>query len=284
MSKELKFISPLYNTTFKYLWKEDKCKKWLSRLIYLITNVDLSEYYPYDQELNSGNDFKDYRLDILFVKDIQNFKDSDAINIEMYKKYNESDAFKSHAYIFRLLGFSYDKGSAYKNKKVIQVNFNDGEFKYDKDISLLCYQLKDKNTDYYLDDLKIYDVFLNKYKGICYNGANELDAMLSLISASSYDKMREIANGNKEALRIVEELEKLAVDEEFYGVYNNEKVQRKLQNTAKQIGYEEGLEQGKIEEKLEIAKNLLKMNLPLEQISEVTGVNLEDIEKMYKEL
>ena len=34
---------------------------------------------------------------------------------------------------------------------------------------------------------------------------------------------------------------------------------------------------------MEIAKNLLKMHLPLEQISEVTGVNLEELEKMYKE-
>ena len=51
--------------------------------------------------------------------------------------------------------------------------------------------------------------------------------MLSLLHCKSYEEMREVANGNKEALNIVEELERLSVDGQFIGVYNAEVVHKK---------------------------------------------------------
>ena len=45
-------------------------------------------------------------------------------------------------------------------------------------------------------------------------------------------------------------------------------------------GKEEGIEQGKTEEKTEVAKRLLKMNLPIEQIIEITELTEEEINKL----
>ena len=49
---------------------------------------------------------------------------------------------------------------------------------------------------------------------------------------------------------------------------------------AKQQGIQQGIQKGVAEEKLEIARNLLKINLPLDQISKVTGLTIAEIENL----
>ena len=41
-----------------------------------------------------------------------------------------------------------------------------------------------------------------------------------------------------------------------------------------------GIQRGKAEEKIEIARNLLSTNLPLEQIATATGLTCEDVERL----
>ena len=52
------------------------------------------------------------------------------------------------------------------------------------------------------------------------------------------------------------------------------------QKAIEDAGYDKGLSQGKIEEKKKIAKNLLKLNMSIEQIEEVTGLTREEIKKL----
>ena len=59
---------------------------------------------------------------------------------------------------------------------------------------------------------------------------------------------------------------------------------RKTNNTFKEIGRREGIEIGKsegVEERnIEIARNLLKKNMNIQDISEVTGLPLSEIKKL----
>ncbi len=47
-----------------------------------------------------------------------------------------------------------------------------------------------------------------------------------------------------------------------------------------QKGIEKGVEKGKIEEKIKIAKNLLKLGIEIESIKQSTGLSKEEIEKL----
>ena len=47
---------------------------------------------------------------------------------------------------------------------------------------------------------------------------------------------------------------------------------------------QEGIQQGAAKEKLGIARNLLKINLPLEQIIVATGLTSEEVENLRKEI
>ena len=52
---------------------------------------------------------------------------------------------------------------------------------------------------------------------------------------------------------------------------------------AKKAGIEEGKNAGIKETKLEIAKNMLKKKMSIEDISEITGLTKEDIQKLSTE-
>ena len=55
---------------------------------------------------------------------------------------------------------------------------------------------------------------------------------------------------------------------------------RKYQNSLLSEAKEEGISQ----EKVSIAKNLLSMNMPLEDISKATGLSIENLNELKKEL
>ena len=50
-----------------------------------------------------------------------------------------------------------------------------------------------------------------------------------------------------------------------------------------QKGIQEGMQKGVAERNIEIARNLLQINLPLDQISAATGLTREKVESLYNE-
>jgi predicted transposase/invertase (TIGR01784 family) len=90
----------------------------------------------------------------------------------------------------------------------------------------------------------------------------------------------------------IRKVEDLSTDPNFIGYYDIEEARKQdledMKNTGIRIGMEQGREQGRDEGReqgidqrnIEIAKNLLNMNLSLEQIEEATGLTKEEIEKL----
>jgi len=54
--------------------------------------------------------------------------------------------------------------------------------------------------------------------------------------------------------------------------------------TWEEKAMEKGLEKGKTENSINIAKNLLKMNMPIEQIAQATELPIEEIRKLSEEM
>ena len=84
------------------------------------------------------------------------------------------------------------------------------------------------------------------------------------------------------------ELERLGIDDKFGVVYDNEAMQKRMINTARNWGYDDGYDAGKEvglkEGKISIAKNLLKNGVSIDLVSESTGLNEEEINKLIEEL
>ena len=67
---------------------------------------------------------------------------------------------------------------------------------------------------------------------------------------------------------------------EFQKYMSEEEDKKKIQNSLLSEAKEEGISQ----EKVSIAKNLLSMNMPLEDISKATGLSIENLNELKKEL
>ena len=73
-----------------------------------------------------------------------------------------------------------------------------------------------------------------------------------------------------------------------FKLYDNEMMQKKMINTARNWGYDdgkadgkaEGLEEGKRQEQIVIAKNLLEKGISPKIVSESTGLSIEELENL----
>jgi predicted transposase/invertase (TIGR01784 family) len=88
-------------------------------------------------------------------------------------------------------------------------------------------------------------------------------------------KKKEIENGKKEIENGKKEIENGKKEIEN-GKKEIENGKKEIESKKKEIE-KEGMKKGKTEEKLSIARNLKKMNLPLANISSATGLSIEEI-------
>ena len=194
---------------------------------------------------------------------------------------SEVTKFKNRLYVYTLLAKSLNSGEDVKKKYIIQINFNKEKHPY---VSKASYSVMDLDTHKEIKDFKIHEVYLENYKGIRYNGDNKEETYLSLFTATSYEELREIAGDDKEALKIVDELERLGLNDDFGVAYDNEMMQKKMINTARSWGYDDGKEAGAKAKEIEIAKNLLKDGIPIEVVSKNTGLSVEELKELEKEV
>ena len=273
--KELRFISLGMDTTFKYLYKNERTRPWMNRIIKEKFGLDLSEFRLIDNELNTGNKIKDYRLDLNLQKG------NTVVILEMNDSYYQFLETKSYQYLYRIAGKRFESGEKYKNTQTKLVLLNQFRNPKMKELKIGNYMFMDPVTNLVIEDIESYEIYLPNFKNPCYDN-NEIDVSLSLFSASSYENMRKLTK-NKEDLIIIEELEKLAMDEKFLFEYDHEIARKKTENSIRAEGYEDGIEQGEKNKQIEIAKKLLTMNIALEQIIEATGLSKEEIKNLDNE-
>lgn len=166
----------------------------------------------------------------------------------------------------------------------ILINFNNSKYKNDKEAISVGYDLRNEKYNDVIDEIKIYDIYLESPRNVRYNGSNEKETYLAMFIAESFEEMRDIANYNKEALKVVEELERLSENDEFRVLYDAEKMRRKEINSARLDGYDDGYDAGAKTKKIEIAKNLLKDGISREVVSKNTGISEGEINNLIEEL
>ena len=90
-----------------------------------------------------------------------------------------------------------------------------------------------------------------------------------MLTANSYEKMEEIVGDLEEGRKIMEKLKELGLDDKFGMLYDAEIVQKKEVNSARK--------EGANNEKKTIAKNLIKLGVPIKDIVKATGLSKKEI-------
>ena len=129
--------------------------------------------------------------------------------------------------------------------------------------------------------MESYEIYLGNFKGIKYNGKNELATLCSILTSESMEELKKIVGNYKEGLILMSELEKLKLNDEFNAYYDYEAVIRKEKNSEYASGRDDGLAEGEKtganKEKLAIAKIMLQGKESLDKIMKYTGLSKKEL-------
>ena len=140
----------------------------------------------------------------------------------------------------------------------------------------------DENKNKYIDNFEMIEFNMDKIMNYWYNSdrkkVNEYKHLIMLdLDKNNLDK---ISIGDDFVKEYEKQVTALNNQETFQSFMSYEEDQRLIQNTEKKIAYEDGLEQDISQEKVEIAKNMLKDTNDYQLISKYTGLSIENIKKL----
>lgn len=161
--------------------------------------------------------------------------------------------------------------------EVIQINFTWG---LPRKYSILGeYLLVDKKTGIkFVDNFSIFEYNMDKIRELWYSGDKEYE-FLAILDFNK-EELKKIGKGDEYMSEFKKKIESLNDNREYKEFLTAEEDMKKTNNTFKEIGRREGFEDGKVLEKVEIAKKLLNKNMDIKEIAEVTGLSLEKIQKL----
>jgi len=265
-----KFYTAKHDAMFKAVFCNPKNKDLLKWLIEKCLNKEVEILEVKAPQIIKRNIYeKGKTLDVL-VK-----VDNEIVNIELNASYYDSLHKRNAAYIFSKYTEEVKVGEDYtKMKNYIQINFT---FNLPEDYPLLGkYKLIDVNTNKcFIDNLEIYEYNIDKIKELCYNEGNKEFDFIAMLD-SNEEEMEKLCEGDKHMEKFKEEVENLNNDEEMVSFLTEEEDVRILRNTL----MSESFMKGEAKSKQEIAKKMLLKDMDIDTISEITGLQKEEIEDL----
>ena len=190
---------------------------------------------------------------------------NEIINVELNNNYSEEIKIRNLHYIFKLASENTERGNKYKvGHSIIQVNLNFYNSKYEKSI----YTLYDKINKIELTDyIKIYNVGIDKYIKNYYNNDKKFTKGEEALIMLDLGKQG---------------LEELSEKSEIVNDFKKEIKQ--YEEVMYEKGFNQGLSEGKLEgieqNKIDVAKEMLELNMDLDVISKVTKLAKNEIESL----
>ena len=176
----------------------------------------------------------------------------------------------------------------YSNDFYIGDKYHQATYYCQLNINRKC-NFKDLMKRYYMqsDDkvkavtnVEMIDFNMEKILEKCYNGTtkDKLFLYLSMIIADKDEREKIIKNGGDKNMKDFSEiLSNMSEDEYYKGWCTREEDNAFMDyQTGLENGKEEGIEEGTIS----IAKKMLEKNMDIKDISEITGLSIEDISKL----
>ena len=209
--------------------------------------------------------------------------DDKIVNLEVnschYKHLNE----RNFSYITAVYNEQIQKGKPIYSKRneVIQINFTWGLPTKYKNIGYLTYEMYDKkNDDKYIDNLKIIVYNMDYYKEMFYNKDTKefrKDAPKHLLMLDFGGKeLEKLCKGDAMMEKFKENVERLNDDKLVIDFLTKEQEEELI----KQSYFEDGMDAGKQEEKIDLAKKMIDKNMKLEEISEITSLSIDTLKNL----
>ena len=261
----------------------------LKALLEFILKIKIDKLEIKKTELLSGNvNIKDKRVDAIV------HTGNKKIEIEINSQNKDYLHTRSTAYICNIYQSNASVGDTYnEDTDIIQVNLTWGLGRNNDEMKI--YKIMNEKGELYVKNFIIYEINMDYYDKIWYSKNEEEIKKNQYMIMLDLDK-KELENMPKDKIvdKYITNVTIVNDDPEFQKYMSEEEDKRKIQNSLLSEAKEEGISQGytsgindgisKGENKksIEIAKNMLKKNMSIEDISDITGLSIEEINKLTK--
>ncbi len=210
--------------------------------------------------------------------------------IELYNTYKKAQHEKSNFYINKYITKMLKPGDKFGNKKDIYL-FNlirNSDFCEPEVVN----EYREMHNNGEISYQQIFGDFNVKKVHILLDRVSEMEYTnsksrnkgidwLKLYTAGSFEEMFRIARGRKIMSEAVMELRDFLNDPDIKNYKTNEQMEREQElEDTKELSLKQGIERGKNENKLEIAKNMIKLGETDEKISLYTTLSPKTIKKL----
>ena len=282
-----KFYTCKYDRAFKEVFMKEENKDILEKVLETILKVKIEKIRFLNLERNVDNiKVKRKHLDLYLETDIGKIQVE--VNTENPKYLNS----RNMAYISDIYSHHILVGEEYSEKTlIIQINMS---YDIKNEEYIRKYLVQDDKGNKYVKNLIIYEINMEKYKSFWYNKNQEeieKNKYLLMLDLGLKD-LGKLSLKDKVVSKYMSEIERVNEEPEFREYMSAEEDNRKIENSIRSEGYEdgvkyginlgktEGIVQGATAKVIEIAKEMKKKNYSMEEISQLTGLDLKEIEKL----
>ena len=270
---------------FKEVFLNPNNSDLLKALLEFILKIKIDKLEIKKTELLSGNvNIKDKRVDAIV------HTGNKKIEIEINSQNKDYLHTRSTAYICNIYQSNANVGDTYnEDTDIIQVNLTWGLGRNNDEMKI--YKIMNEKGELYVKNFIIYEINMDYYDKIWYSKNEDEIKKNQYMIMLDLDK-KELKNMPKDKIvdKYITNVTIVNDDPEFQKYMSEEEDKRKIQNSllseAKENGYtsgiNDGISKGENKKSIEIAKNMLKKNMSIEDISDITGLSIEGINKLTK--
>ena len=279
LDQELSLIPLSYDRAFKSVFKInlDILKDFLKVIIPInINDNDSINLLDSEIPVTSKNEYK-RTVDILVVINNKIF-----IDIEMNKSKFEYVSERNFSYgdiiSTRVIEMGEDINNL-KYKYVYQLNLNESPYEDILEDDIVLYGLKSHKI--YNSNRHTLTKALELYRNLYYNEGDRSKEVIwyTMLTSRTFSELYELARqvlDEDKVQKLMEAVINMSKDEFIIHEWQKEKMDALVKHNELEGAKKEGIE----ENKLEIAQNMLKKKMSIEDISEITGLTIQEIKKL----
>ncbi|MEI0699562.1 Rpn family recombination-promoting nuclease/putative transposase [Brachyspira intermedia] len=291
---EIKNINVLNDYFMRYMFAKEGHERILLNLINAVRTDYNQEPFEEVKVLNTFN-LKETINDKQSIVDVRAVtKSGETVLVEIQRIGNQSFVYRSLYYWAKCYVSNLRNNEKYNDlKQVIVINILDFNLLKDIDKEHSCYVIKELETNHILTNhFEMHFLELQKYLSSNSNLKEELDAWFYFLTIKEkIEKMEEIMDilvkKNPIMKEVYDEYNKFADTKDLFENYaeyeknyfdilalSEERIR------GREEGREEGIKEGIKETQISMARNMKNKNMDIKLISELTGLSIEEIEKL----
>jgi len=270
------FYDAKYDTVFKNVVGCEKGKHILKAIIECALGIKLDEITLINTELTKGSVKEQGKTTDCIVT-----SGNKVINVEVNRSVDQGVKDRNARYIMTKHINQFRVSESYtKVIYSIQINL---DWKADYKEYKKEYMIREKSNpnDVYTDKLLIVTFNMKKLLDLWYNKDENFEyKYLAMLAIDNKEKLEKYCKGDK----IMEDFKENVIDINDNDIYKDilskEKDNMMVIEAGLHYAKEEGIEEGRCEEKIEVAKKMLEEDIDIEKIVKVTGLSKEEIKKL----